>query len=184
MSRLTSKTAHRWVAGAVAATITWTVTGAAWAIPCFKPAEVESKHVRLLQTELMVAALTCRHHVALGFDDKYNAFIRKFDKRLGHHIGVLRGYFKREYGGGFERQYDRFATDLANQASQRAHGGGAYCANSAWLFDEALGMPVKDLEGFAGSIQLASIANASSCEPMPPVPLRTQRTAAQPKNPG
>jgi len=169
---------RRFLAAAGCAALAWASVTPAWAAPCYKTAEVQSKQVRLLQTELMVAALTCRHHAGLGLDSKYNAFVQKYNQRLGHHINVLRGHFKREYGNGFERQYDRFSTDLANQASQRAQGGGSYCANSAWLFDEVLDMPVGELESFAASIHLASIANARSCEPVKPVPLRTQRATA------
>jgi len=180
MGRSRDKCARQLVAGAAAALVAWSATGAAWAAPCLRPAEVESKQVRLLQTELMVAALTCRHHVGLGFDDKYNAFVRKFDKRLGHHITVLRAHFKREYGAGFERQYDRFSTELANQASQRAHGGGPYCTSSVPLFDQALVIQVKDLEGFAASTHLASLAQAGACDAKPQAATK-QRTAAQPK---
>jgi hypothetical protein len=107
--------------------------------------------------------------------------VQKFNGRLGHHIGVMRAHFKREYGTGFERQYDRFSTDMANEASQRAQGGGPYCANTAWLFDEILSMPIGELESFAASIHLAPIANARACQPVTPVPMRTQRAAAPPQ---
>jgi hypothetical protein len=180
MSRSMDRRARRLVAGAVAAVVAWTAAGPVWAAACFRADELDSKRVRLLQTELMVAALTCRHH-GLGFDEKYNSFIRKFDKRLGHHITVLRGHFKREYGSGFERQYDRFATDLANQASQRAQGGGAYCAATVELFDGILTKPEKDLEGYAASTHLAAIANVGACRPVAATPQGSQRTAAQPK---
>jgi hypothetical protein len=176
-----SRTAMRgWIASLAGAAVAWTAIGPALAAPCFQRPEVESKQVRLLQTELMVAALTCRYQSALGFEQKYNGFVRKFDKRLSHHIGVLRTHFKREYGAGFERQYDRFSTDLANQVSQRTQGGGAYCADSAWLFDEVTDMPIKELESFAASIHLASIANANACEPVALALPRTQRAAIQP----
>lgn len=174
--------ARRAVAAVTGVALVWMATaGSALSAPCYRPPEVNAKHVRLLQTELMVATLTCRHHTALNFEQKYNSFVHKFNGRIGHHIGVIRAHFKREYGAGFERQYDRFSTDLANQASQRAQGGGAYCANTAWLFDEILSMPVSELESFAASIHLAPIANAQACQPVAPVPLRTQRAAAPPQ---
>lgn len=174
-------TGRRGIAALTAAAFVWTATaGSALAAPCYRAQEVNAKHVRLLQTELMVAALTCRHHTALGFEQKYNSFVHKFNGRLGHHIGVIRGHFKREYGAGFERQYDRFSTALANDASVRAQGGGSYCANTAWLFDEILSMPVSELESFAASIHLAPIANVRACQPVAPVQPRTQRAAAPP----
>lgn len=175
-------TARRTVAVLTGAALVWMATaGPALAAPCYRPQEVNAKYVRLLQTELMVATLTCRYQTNLGFEQKYNAFVHKFNGRLGHHIGVIRAHFKREYGAGFERQYDRFSTDLANQASQRAQGGGSYCANTAWMFDEILTMPVSELESFAASIHLAPIANAQACQPVAPVQPRTQRAATPPQ---
>jgi hypothetical protein len=37
------------------------------------------------------------------------------------------------------------------------------------------------LESFAASIHLAPIANARACQPVTPVPMRTQRAAAPPQ---
>ena len=77
-------------------------TGGAEAI-CVSPKDREALSMRLLQTELMVAALSCQRK------SDYNAFIRRFEKELVVHGRNLKRIFKRTYGGK-SRQLESFVT--------------------------------------------------------------------------
>lgn len=104
--------------------------------------------VRQLQTELMVAALKCAGHPA-DLAGRYNTFIRKFGGEIGNNAEVLRGYFKRSYGGGHARKMDAYVTSLANDAVMRTIGETSFCENTAQVFDKVLAVESKDLEHFA-----------------------------------
>lgn len=86
--------------------------------------------VRMLQTELMVAALTCNSQ------DRYNDFVRKFRTELISHGKHLRRFFGNAYGSQSRQKLDGFITRLANKASQRSLVGREdYCPAAEALFD-------------------------------------------------
>ena len=95
--------------------------------------EVAAVNARLLQTEMMVAALTC------DLRPQYNRAVRAFERELVHHGQVLRTMFKRSYGGGAQRQLDKYITRLANDASARSNRNRvAFCRTAASLFENVL----------------------------------------------
>ncbi|MFM2130154.1 MAG: hypothetical protein RL477_1700 [Pseudomonadota bacterium] len=94
--------------------------------------EQEAFAFRRLQSELMVAALSCndpRHREA------YNIFIYRFRAALGDNARVLKAYFKRAYGAGGPRKLDDFMTSLANDASLASMGDPRFCRNSLTRFE-------------------------------------------------
>jgi hypothetical protein len=58
---------------------------------------VEAMHVRLLQTELMVAALQCRNNPAFDFSSKYNSFVMQFSSPLSQNANVLKDHFRQPH---------------------------------------------------------------------------------------
>ncbi len=121
------------------------------ALACLSPAEVRASAVRQLQTELMVATLSCARHPSANLTERYNAFVRKFGKDLATNAEVLRGYFARIYGRGQSKQFDAYITALANEASQRSMGQAQLCESMPPLFDKVLGIDSKQLEAFAAA---------------------------------
>ncbi len=99
---------------------------------CVSPKDREALSMRLLQTELMVAALSCQRK------SDYNTFVRRFETELVDHGKTLKRLFKRTYGAK-TRQLDSFVTRLANQASQRSlQHRSKYCEKSDALFSAVM----------------------------------------------
>lgn len=106
----------------------------AHAAPCADAEELEALRVRALQTELMVAALSC------DSGPQYNQFIHDYSRDLKTHASGLRGYFERIYGPDGEMQMNRYITKLANDVSTRSGGNGKlnFCTEATTLSKEVL----------------------------------------------
>ncbi|EFH09862.1 hypothetical protein [Teichococcus cervicalis] len=100
---------------------------------CLQPAEHAAMAVRALQSQLMVAALSCNQH------DDYNAFVTRHQRDLGTAWRNLTGHFRRVHGGRAQREMDGYITTLANAQSQEGiRQGSHFCQNVAPLFQQAL----------------------------------------------
>ncbi len=100
----------------------------------------EAVAVRQLQSEMMVAALSCemRGH--------YNTVVARFERELVGHGKSLRQYFRQAHGDRAQRELDRFITALANQASgDMIATGSSYCSRAGSMFSEVLALPVSSL---------------------------------------
>ena len=105
----------------------------AHAAKCASSQDLAALEVRVLQTELMVAALTC------GQQDKYNTFVKTYQSELVKQGRALRALFKRVYGSAHKKRLNGFVTKLANDSSQRSNGARqGYCMLATELFNEAL----------------------------------------------
>lgn len=109
------------------------IAGPAIAQSCVQGADRTAFEVRALQSQLMVAALTCAR------DEDYNAFVRKFQGELGGAYRSIQGHFRRTAGGGHQRALDGYITTLANEQSQDGiRQGSRFCQNVGPLFQAAL----------------------------------------------
>lgn len=131
----------------------------AWAGSACTSAEDEATlNARVLQTELMVAALAC------GEQQRYNAFVSTFKSELSQRGKLLRAYFKRVHGASGENRMNAFVTKLANDASQRtANGPDAYCAAAAKLFNEVLAASPRDLSRIAARPEISGRHGYARC---------------------
>src|SRR5262249_47595745 len=119
--------------------------GSAWSASCYGPAETTAIHVRMLQSELMVAALACRDsNPELGMIEQYNSFIHRLGDRLISHSKVLQAYFQKHYGASSKKQLESFVTALANDASTRSMTATHYCEGAADLFRNVSGLERRD----------------------------------------
>ena len=100
---------------------------AALAISKLTAKEQEAVAFRRLQSELMVAALSCHDS---RFADQYNIFITRFRPALSDNARVLKTYFKRQHGPMATRRLDAFITGLANDASLASMGDANFCTNA------------------------------------------------------
>lgn len=117
----------------LALAVTCALSGTASALEPADSREAAAVNARVLQTELMVAALTC------GMKPRYNLVVTRHRSALIGHGRVLRDMYRRAYGGGGQSHLDRYITRLANQASARSNIDRiGYCETAANLFDDAL----------------------------------------------
>jgi hypothetical protein len=99
---------------------------------CLTTDEAVAIKARMLQTELMVATLSCRR--AVSHESAYNAFIDRHSAELQRHNRVIQQHFGRT-GGNSQRRYDTFTTALANDASNRSLAANDFCDTTYKLFD-------------------------------------------------
>jgi len=108
-------------------------TSAASALEPKGASETAAINARLLQTEMMVAALAC------DMRPSYNKAIRTFEKELVGHGKVLRAMFQRKHGAAAQQQLDKYITQLANDASARSNYDRlSYCRTAVGMFDDVL----------------------------------------------
>ena len=118
---------------AVAGLVSVAGTGAASAIEPKGAGETAAINARLLQTEMMVAALAC------DLRPRYNEAIRTFEKELIGHGKLLRAMFRRNHGASAQKKLDVYITQLANDASARSNYDRlTYCPTATNLFDDVL----------------------------------------------
>ncbi|MFT5180376.1 MAG: hypothetical protein ACI8S3_000249 [Alphaproteobacteria bacterium] len=118
---------------AVAAFVSAASIGAANAVEPKGASETAALNARLLQTEMMVAALAC------DLRPRYNKAMRTFQNELVGHGKVLRSIFRRNHGASAQRQLDKYITQLANDASARSNYDRiSYCRTATALFDDVL----------------------------------------------
>ncbi|MGH8508769.1 MAG: hypothetical protein ACREVH_08640 [Gammaproteobacteria bacterium] len=116
--------------------------------PCRGSVEQSALNTRALQTELMVAALSCGNKI------HYNAFVKKYQGDLVKHGRSLQSLFQRKHGAAGRKNLNTFITRLANEASHRSSvTHAAFCANSSSLFDRLLN---------AGSVKLEKLLESST----------------------
>jgi len=97
--------------------------------------EKEAIAFRHLQTELMVAALSCGSQ---EYRSKYNTFILRYRPALRRNGRTLRVIFKRNYGASAMRRLDDYVTRLANEASVRSMQRNDFCAAAGRKLDAVL----------------------------------------------
>lgn len=119
----------------------------------------EAFDVQGLKSELMVTALSC------NMQDRYNAFIAKFQPDLVAQESALNGYFRTTYGRGAQTAHDDYITQLANVQSERGlKAGVAFCKQRVAMFDEvAVLHDASDLGGYAEAKDIVQPASYETC---------------------
>jgi len=131
---------------------------------CATEADQAVFEVEALKTELMVIATTCKA------EERYNAFIQRFQPTLAQNGRAFGAYFARVHGAGRagNRANDIFITNLANARSTAAYRlGSDYCIRNAGLFEEVMAIQnPADLAPYAAGKDL--LANGvTACEGAP-----------------
>ena len=131
----------------------------ALASTCASPIEKAAVDARVLQSELMVAALTC------GENARYNAFVQKFQSELVGFGNSLRAYFNRAYGKSGEHEMNRFVTRLANGATMRRtqYTMPQYCASAVNLFNAVLAVDKSGLRDYVAHTPFVRQSGIKSC---------------------
>lgn len=113
-------------------------------------------NVRILQSEMMVAALSC------NLRGQYNAMVGMFEGELVAHATTLKAMFRREHGSRGQRVLDDFITRLANDASMRSiKARGRFCSSARQTFTRLLSGQVSLAESGLQMVQQASSARTA-----------------------
>lgn len=114
--------------------ITSVPSAEAAAIQCANNSEKEALDIRVLQTELMVAALAC------GERTRYNDFVTRYQPQLKQGGKDLRIYFSRIYKKMGEQKLNNFVTKLANETSKNSRKTSVtvFCRAANHIFVDAL----------------------------------------------
>lgn len=141
---------------------------AARAQSCLAAADRQAFDVRALQSQLMVAAITC------GMEQPYNQFVRRHQGELRRAWSTIQGHFRRRGEG--QGGTDRYITGLANTHSQDSlRYGDAFCRSVGGLFDAALAAPNGvALQQLTLTGQISTLQDAPACTR--PAPLRVATT--------
>jgi hypothetical protein len=98
---------------------------------CLQPVERTALNVKMLQSDLMVAALSCRDVPGFDYRGAYNVFMQRNGQAISRQISTLQGYFRATYGGQWQNQFDQFVAGIANEASRQSMANVAFCTDSA-----------------------------------------------------
>ena len=133
----------KWLAAVAVCAIAVTAgIGASAATSCMRSEEKMALEVRAMQTDMMVAALSC------NATREYNEFVTRFKSVLASHSNTLNGLFSRLYGRAGDREFLRYTTSLANQASlASATDTAEFCTSTIATLREVVGVALKDFEG-------------------------------------
>jgi hypothetical protein len=104
-------------------------------LQCLTPEERSAVEVAALRSQLMVLATGCHD------DDRYNAFIRKYQADLVNNEKAVGDLLKRKYGKRAQQEHDRFTTEMANdESSAGLRLGTDFCPHNGLIFTEVLAL--------------------------------------------
>jgi len=134
----------------------------AFSIICSSPSEQQALSMRVLQTKLMVSALSC------NAKPQYNLFVKRFQRELAPHGKALRRMFHRTYGKKARYHLDKFITGLANDESAvRISAGDRYCPNAHALFTRVLSTNNGYVAALANQLPFTDSHGITSCRTKP-----------------
>jgi hypothetical protein len=153
------------------------------ATPACAPNQVISaSQLRIAQTELMVAGLSCKQYdqwAPTANIKRYNEFVTRYRSTLmddAHR--VLARYFPTE------QRLNDYLTRLANEAQLRGNANMAiFCTQASKIYDDVLNDAPVQLAPYAASLPMSQAHGHKPCEPQPVVmtPAAAPETATQAK---
>jgi hypothetical protein len=150
--------------------------------PCVKDKVLTAFQTRMLQTELVVGALSCK------LTPRYNDFVRAYQTDLMTAHRALMKYFGRE------SRLEDYKSKTANEASQRSLANiTEFCLYSSTLYDKLLGPEKAKLTEFVAIEPVAnrhgqevcgtpSLVTASTTGKVVPMPRAKPETGIAPKS--
>jgi len=130
----------------------------AQAAVCVRPGDEPAVNARVMQSELMVAALACDQAAS------YNAVVRKFQTDLSAGGMALKKMFREAYGVGADRELGEYVTVLANGAAHRsAVEKGRFCNATAGVFDKVIAMDRAEFREFIAGPAYAGRHGLAAC---------------------
>lgn len=114
--------------------------------PAHTASDQTTLHVRQLQTQLMVGALSCGQPRMTA---SYNSFVAKFSHALKVNGNALKSYFTRMFGSRGVSEMDSFLTKLSNEISLVSMRHSDFCSRTDGLFNTVLALGPNEIEAFA-----------------------------------
>lgn len=125
---------------------------------CVQGADETALQMRVVQTDLMVAALSCK------MSANYNAFVKGNQQILMGAHDQLKKYFSNGRGG--EKALNGFITRLANDSSKRSIANIAqFCLDNGYLYTAILDANRGDLAAFIAPLWVAQRHGFTPCTP-------------------
>jgi len=126
---------------------------------CAHSNEENAINTKALQSELMVAALSC------NMQNQYNSFIQRFRSQISSHEELVKSYFSRIYKKNSDSRLNNFITHLANESSKRSLivSSQQFCKQSSYLFNTLLTMPEQNISQISSEKQFVSLHNVPKC---------------------
>ncbi len=150
----------RAAAALMAAGIAFAPVAAAADAACVKGPDEVALQVRVIQTDLMVAALSC------GASARYNEFVKANQSVLMAAHTQLTKFFTAKRGG--QKALNAFITKLANDSSKRSIANiAAFCQETGWLYDALLSPTRGDLVAYIGPLLVSQRHGYAPCEAKP-----------------
>lgn len=155
-------------ASALAAALMLLAPATEAAARCADPAEQSVFEVEALKSELMVVGITCQQ------EDKYNAFMTRYQPRLAENYRAFEQHFSRTRGRAGKTATDAYVTNLAQTRGFEAQKlGSDFCLRNPGLFDEVMALPSPaELPAYAAGKDLIP-ATLGSCAAPPAAPARS-----------
>ncbi len=127
---------------------------------CAHSDEMGAINARVLQTELMVGALSC------GQSKEYNQFVMRYREDISKNSANMRSYFTRVYKGSADSQIDRFVTRLANDTSMTVRSGKSadFCSYTKDKYGKVLGSGKANLSNIGDEKRYAQVHKISKCD--------------------
>lgn len=127
---------------------------------CVSTKDEVALQTRVVQSELMVAALSCEK------SESYNSFVRMHQKQLMGAHKTLTAMFNREYGSAGPNQLNAFITRMANDASKRSLPDvRGFCSQADGIYQVALATPPEQLDSFISAQPVAHLHGFTPCTP-------------------
>jgi hypothetical protein len=122
------------------------------AAPCIKGKVLTAFQMRMMQTELVVGALSCK------MTPRYNDFVRAYQKELMTAHRTLKSHFGRE------SRLEDYKSKTANESSQRSLSNiTEFCLYTGSLYDKLLGPERVQLAEFVASEPSANRHAQNAC---------------------
>lgn len=127
---------------------------------CATEREIQGLNTRILQTDLMVAAISCKQQA------EYNSFVKRYQAQLVDGGQSLQSYFSRNYGGAGTSKLNRFVTQVANDSSQQSLNipSQEFCAQAAAIFSRLNSMKPSQLASVTSEPQFAVRHGVEPCD--------------------
>jgi hypothetical protein len=145
---------------------------------CLTPEERSAVEIAALRSELMVLATGCRE------DDRYNAFVRKYQSDLIGNEKAIGEMLRRKHGKRAQQEHDRFSTEMANAESTAGMRlGSDFCPRNAALFSEVMALSsASDLAAYAAGKDLVPATMEICAGPAKPAAPATRKAAPAKRN--
>lgn len=146
----------------------------AFAQTCVNDKTIQAMQIRIAQTELMVAGLSCKQYeqyAEVANIKRYNAFVTRYQPVLmddGHR--VLKRFFPTE------QRLNDYLTRLANEAQLRGNANMAiFCTQAAKIYDDLLNHGTVQLGSYSASLPMAGKHGHTPCnvQPVAAAPIAT-----------